>query len=430
VDERLRYTVRYAQENSPFYRKWFREKKIDPREIREHEDLLDLPLISGASIRQNQPPVTHEFMFKSAGWEDIFTIHETSGTSGIPKSFFLTWQDWMRYAEKYARIFVSQGFGTGDRVIICASYGMNVGANTMTLAARDIGMAIIPTGKCNFPTRMITSYQPTAIVGSVFKLLNVARRLKKEGYSVAESSIERLVVGGESFARESREYLAELWQKEVYNTYGSTEGTMCGECTEIEGLHVPEDLVHLDVYDPELKSFVTDGECGRAVLTTLIPVGGHCGTLLLNYDTEDTTVVLTRQPCPCGRTHMKILNPQREAETVWILETPLNRVDIERGVFQRDNMDYLTGEYEAFVYQGENDDDILLRVSMECKDPELTDRNLVSENFLKSFLTNKPRLADSYGINFDIIFNFTTPGELELYRIKGRPRRLVDRRDK
>ncbi|HUU76676.1 MAG TPA: coenzyme F390 synthetase, partial [Methanoregulaceae archaeon] len=158
--------------------------------------------------------------------------------------------------------------------------------------------------------------------------------------------------------------------------------------------------------------------------------GGHCGTLLLNYDTEDTTVVLTRQPCPCGRTHMKILNPQREAETVWILETPLNRVDIERGVFQRDNMDYLTGEYEAFVYQGENDDDILLRVSMECKDPELTDRNLVSENFLKSFLTNKPRLADSYGINFDIIFNFTTPGELELYRIKGRPRRLVDRRDK
>ena len=39
------------------------------------------------------------------------------------------------------------------------------------------------------------------------------------------------------------------------------------------GLHVPEDLVHLDVYDPRLKSFVKDKECGRAVRTMLLPVG-------------------------------------------------------------------------------------------------------------------------------------------------------------
>ena len=27
VDERIRYTVKYAQKNSPFYRKWFRIMK-------------------------------------------------------------------------------------------------------------------------------------------------------------------------------------------------------------------------------------------------------------------------------------------------------------------------------------------------------------------------------------------------------------------
>ena len=106
-------------------------------------------------------------MFRSAGWEDVFTIHETSGTSGTPKSFFLTWEDWERYAEKYARIFRSQGFGKGDRVVVCASYGMNVGANTMTLAARQVGMSIIPEGKCTFPLRVIETYKPTRIVGSV-----------------------------------------------------------------------------------------------------------------------------------------------------------------------------------------------------------------------------------------------------------------------
>ncbi len=428
IDERVRYTVRYAAGHSPFYQSWFRSHGIDPASITTHEDLLGLPLITGKTIREHQPPVTPGFMFRSVGWEEIFTIHETSGTSGTPKSFFLTWDDWLRYAEKYARSFVSQGFGRGDRVVICASYGMNVGANTMTLAARDIGMTIIPTGRCSFPRRILTTYEPTGIVGSVFKLIHLARRMQDEGLIPAESSVKRLVVGGESFAEESRAYVAELWERDVFNTYGSTEGTMCGECMVRDGLHVPEDLVHLDVYDPALESFVPDGECGRAVLTTLLPVGGHAGTLLINYDTEDTTVVQTRETCPCGRTHMKILNPQREAETIWILGTPVNRVDIERGVFQRENMVYLTGEYEAFLYGGEEEEETTLRVSMECIDPASVPRDDIAEAFRKSFFRYKPVLARSIGEGFSLIFSFTEPGGLELYRLKGRPKRLVDRR--
>src|SRR5659263_650041 len=313
-----------------------------------------------------------------AGLIDIFTLHETSGTSGTPKAFFLTWEDWQRYAEKYARIFTSQGLSAGDRVVVCASYGMNIGANTMTLAARDMGMTIIPEGKCTFPLRVIKNYMPTGIVGSVFKFIGLARQMKNEHLSPQESSIKRLIVGGESFADESRAYLAELWGCEVYNTYGSTEGTRCGECTQISGLHVPEDLVHLDIYDPLLKDFVRDGECGRIVLTTLLPVGGKCGMLLLNYDTEDTSVVITRERCACGRTHMKIQNPQRGSETFWVSETPFNRVDVERGVFQRENMEYLTGEYEAFIYGGDDEGETIMRVSVECLDKEKCDRNVVN----------------------------------------------------
>src|SRR5690554_1560511 len=117
IDERVRYTVRYADEHSPFYRRWFERHNVLPEAIREHEDLRDLPIISGATIRRYQPPQAGAFCFKSVPWEAVFTINETSGTSGIPKSFFLTWEDWERYAEKYARLFVSQGFGPGDRVV-------------------------------------------------------------------------------------------------------------------------------------------------------------------------------------------------------------------------------------------------------------------------------------------------------------------------
>jgi coenzyme F390 synthetase len=429
VDERVRYTVQYAVEHSPFYRTWFRENAIRVEDITCHEDLLGLPIISGQMLRENQPPVTKDFLFRSASWQDIFTVHETSGTSGTPKSFFLTWEDWERYAERYARIFISQGFDRHDRVLICASYGMNVGANTMTLAAHGIGFTIIPIGKCTFPVRILKNYEPTAIVGSIFKLLRLAQKLRAEGIAPQESSIERLVVGGESFAPESRAYVAEIWGCTVFNTYGSTEGAMCGECTDLSGLHVPEDLVHLDVYDPLLKRFVPDGECGRGVLTTLIPVGRTCGTLLINYDTEDTTVVLSRERCACGRTHMKIMNPQREAETLWVHGNPFNRVDVERGVFQRENMDYLTGEFEAFLYGGKDGEEAVMRVSLECTNPDTCDRRAIQDRFISSFFSGKTHLEEAYheGI-FGILFHYANPGELELYRVPGRSKRLVDRR--
>ncbi len=428
IDDRVRYTVRYANEHSPFYRQWFRENGINPDEIRLHEDLLNLPVISGKTIREHQPPVTPDFRFLSTDWSNVFTIQETSGTSGTPKSFFLAWDDWKRYAEKYARSFVSQGFGAKDRVVVCASYGMNVGANTMTLAAQRLGMTIIPFGKCDFSPRVITGYRPTAIVGSVFKLIRLARRLAIEGIDPKETSLTRLVAGGESFADESRAYLAEMWDCPVYNTYGSTEGTMCGECTALAGLHVPEDLVHLDIYDPQMREFVPDGRTGRAVLTTLLPEGAHAGMLLLNYDTEDTTSIISRSRCACGRTHMRIANPQREAETVRLFGTTVNRVDIEAGVFQPENMAYLNGEYEAFVYDGESGN-VVIRVSMECTDPDSADKQLIRDRFTERFLRNRKALAEYFADRaVDLLFNFVKPGELELHRIKGRAKRLVDRR--
>ncbi|MCX6682604.1 MAG: coenzyme F390 synthetase [Methanoregula sp.] len=429
IDDRVRYTISYANEHSPFYRHYFRANRIRPDEITTHEDLLNLPIISGRTIREHQPPVTPDFEFLSADWGDIFTIQETSGTSGTPKSFFLTWDDWKRYGEKYARSFVSQGFSNKDRVIVCASYGMNVGANTMTLAAHRLGMTIIPFGKCDFTSRVLTSYRPTAIVGSVFKLLRLARNITSEGLRPQDTSLERLIAGGESFADESRAYLAEVWGVPVYNTYGSTEGTMCGECTRLTGLHVPEDLVHLDVYDPLMKAFVKDGECGRAVLTTLLEEGSKAGTLLINYDTEDTTVVLSREPCPCGRTHMRIINPQREAETAWVLGTSMNRVDVEAGVFQHDNMQELTGEYEAFLYDGASPGKVVMRVNVECFDPATCDKRHIEDTFVERFLKFKKMLAQHYADRtFSIVFDFVGMGGLEFHKLKGRPKRLVDRR--
>ncbi|EHQ34337.1 coenzyme F390 synthetase [Methanoplanus limicola] len=429
IDERVRNTVRYAAENSLFYKKWFLEHKIDPLSIKEHEDLRELPIITGDTIRQNQPPVTEKFNFKSVSCRNVHTINETSGTSGVPKSFFLTWDDWKRYSEKYARIFVSYGLERGDRVAICASYGMNVGASAMTMAAKEIGLTIIPEGKCTFPLRVIESYKPTAIVGSVFKLIRLAKRMEAAGLDPKKSGIRKLIVGGESFAPESRAYLDSLWGFETCNSYGSTEGTMCGECGQREGLHVAEDLIHLDLYDQTMNGFVSDGEEGKIVITTLVPEGENAGTVLINYNTDDITSVISRDVCSCKRTHMRINNPKRDAENYYIYGVPVNRTDVEAAVFYPENMQYLTGEYEAFIYSGEDLDETIMRVSMECEDLSRCNRGLIKDNFTDKFLKRVPGLKLQYEEGqLKIAFRFTEKGGLELYRLKARPKRIVDRR--
>jgi len=126
---------------------------------------------------------------------------------------------------------------------------------------------------------------------------------------------------------------------------------------------------------------------------------------------------------------MRIANPQREAETLWAFGNPFNRVDIEAAVFQADSMAYITGEYEASVYDGDMPDETILRVNLECYDPDHCDRKLVKDRFVSRFIRYKSLIAEHYDEgSFQIELNFAGPRGLDIYTLKGRPKRLVDRR--
>jgi phenylacetate-coenzyme A ligase PaaK-like adenylate-forming protein len=49
------------------------------------------------------------------------------------------------------------------------------------------------------------------------------------------------------------------------------------------------------------------------------------GMFLINYGTEDRTMVISS--VGAVRAHMRIYNPQREAEPVWVYTNSINRVD-------------------------------------------------------------------------------------------------------
>ena len=71
----------------------------------------------------------------------------------------------------------------------------------------------------------------------------------------------------------------------------------------------------------------------------------------------------------------------------------------------------------------------VLRVSLECFSLDRCDKKLVEGQFIDRLLKNKPGLSQIYHDgNFHIMLNFTGPGGLDLHKLKGRPKRLVDRR--
>jgi hypothetical protein len=66
---------------------------------------------------------------------------------------------------------------------------------------------------------------------------------------------------------------------------------------------------------------------------------------------------------------------------------------------------------------------------MECENPDTCDRDLIKENFIRTFFMPQSPLFRAYEAGtFKISFNFQGPKGLYLNKIKGRPKRLVDRR--
>ena len=127
-------------------------------------------------------------------------------------------------------------------------------------------------------------------------LLEVARA---EGINVKDIGLKKIFVAGEPGGSipETREKLETEWGAKVYDTYGINEAQMytAGECTEQNGLHLPEDWLIAEVIDKE-GNILPAGQKGELVISNIIGKSMP----LLRFRTGDL-VELDDTPCACGR---------------------------------------------------------------------------------------------------------------------------------
>jgi phenylacetate-CoA ligase len=102
----------------------------------------------------------------------------------------------------------------------------------------------------------------------------------------------------------------------TFDIIGMTETAGVGlgiDCSARQGIHVWEDHYLIECVDPDTGEVVPDGQEGEMVVTTLT----REALPLIRFRTRDITRVYSREPCICGRTHLRVERIERRTDDMF-----------------------------------------------------------------------------------------------------------------
>ena len=144
-----------------------------------------------------------------------------------------------------------------------------------------------------------------------------------------------------------------------YDIYGLTELSGPGvsfECSEQTGMHINEDHFIAEIIDPDTGEVLPEGSQGELVFTSITKEAFP----LLRYRTRDICV-LSRKPCSCGRTHVKMCKPRGRSDDMLIIKgvnvfpSQIEAVLLEQGY---------AANYQIIVDRVNNTDTLEVQVEM------------------------------------------------------------------
>ena len=262
-------------------------------------DLPGLPFSTKADMRDAYP-----LGLLAVPPEELARIHASSGTTGNPTIGAYTKEDLRVFAEVMARSLAGGGIAPHDMFQVAWGYGLFTGGLGAHGGCEALGACAIPASSGN-TARQLQMLTDLPVIGIgctpsyglvLAERLRTARRRPK--------ALRYAICGAESWTREMREELEELFGVIATNIYGLTEIIGPGvaqECLAKNGLHVQEDHFLAEIIDPETGIPLADGERGELVLTTLT----RQAMPVLRYRTRDLTSMV-RERCACGRTTARV----------------------------------------------------------------------------------------------------------------------------
>jgi phenylacetate-CoA ligase len=296
--DRLRWTLRYAYANVPFYRKRFDAAGMNPEDCRSLSDLAAFPVTTKDDLRENYP--AGMFAVPAA---ELRRIHASSGTTGQPTVVGYTQADLDTWSDLMARSIRAAGGRPGDMVHVAYGYGLFTGGLGAHYGAERLGCTVIPAsgGMTGRQVRLIADLRPRVIMVTPTYMLTILDEFDRAGLSARDSSLEIGIFGAEPWTEQMRAELEERAGLHAVDIYGLSEVMGPGvavECAETkDGLTIWEDHFYPELIDPVSGRPAAAGERGEIVFTSLTKQGMP----LIRYRTKDLTRLLPGTARPAHR---------------------------------------------------------------------------------------------------------------------------------
>ncbi|MEO6444643.1 MAG: phenylacetate--CoA ligase [Gemmatimonadaceae bacterium] len=300
--QRLRELVGYLSARVPWYRDRFAGAGITPRDIASIDDIIRLPITRKSDLRDHYP-----FGLLAVPRPELRRVHVSSGTTGKATVVAYTARDLDLFSRVCARALAMAGAEPGMLLHNAYGYGLFTGGLGIHYGGERLGMAVVPVsgGMTERQLTLITDFAPDVITCTPSYALTLATEFRARGVAPDDISLRLAVLGAEPWTDGMRRRIDESLGVRSTNIYGLSEiigPGVSNECVEArDGSHVMEDHFYPEVLDPDTALPVPDGEEGVLVMTTLTKEA----LPLVRYWTGDITS-LTRTPCACGRTLVRM----------------------------------------------------------------------------------------------------------------------------
>ncbi|MBQ3401915.1 MAG: phenylacetate--CoA ligase [Synergistaceae bacterium] len=410
-NERLLKQIRHVWDNVPYYRKKMQEKGLTPDDIRSQDDLYKLPFLSKADLREAYP---YGLMGKPL--KDCVRIQSTSGTTGQRVVAFYTPNDIKIWETMCARAIVAAGGSNESVVQVSYGYGLFTGGPGLNGGSHMLGSLTIPASSGNTDRQImfIKDLQATILCCTPSYAAFIGERMKEMGMKPDDIPLKAGIFGAEAWSEEMRRDIEATMGIKAYDIYGLTE--LCGpgvsfECEDQHGMHINEDYFIAEIIDPKTGEVLPEGSTGELVFTTLEKEAFP----LIRYRTRDITS-LTHEPCPCGRTHVRMTKLKGRTDDMLIIRgvnvfpSQIETVLINQGY---------PANYQIIVDRVNNTDTLDVRVEMT---PEMFTDNLGEVN------RRQAKLVDGLRSMLGLTAKVTLVAPKTIVRSEGKAVRVIDNR--
>ncbi len=312
--EKLVKQVKHVYENVEYYRNLMDEKGVKPEDIHGVEDLHKLPFLTKADLRDAYP-----YGLLAKPLADCVRIQSTSGTTGRRVVAFYTQHDIDLWEECCARAIVAAGGTREDVVQVAYGYGLFTGGPGLNGGSHKVGCLTLPmsSGFTDRQIQFMTDLNATILCCTPSYAAYIGESMQEQGYKPEDIPLKAGIFGAEPWTEEMRRGIEKTLGIKAYDIYGLTETSGPGvsfECCEQTGMHINEDHFLAEIIDPDTGEVLPEGSKGELVFTALDKEAFP----LLRYRTRDICV-LTRKPCSCGRTHIKMSKPMGRSDDMMII---------------------------------------------------------------------------------------------------------------